>query len=146
MHKIRVVIRVLTLYFRTSVIFVIKLFSTYCWINKNPHLTLYYPLKSSIISVFLRFMGFLVICNIILLLVFSMFLLIYDFSDDAEIVNNNSSIFFGLLVVLIVFALYYHIFYSIKHLVTKESISTGYSNFWVSLKKKGEKFFGDKFN
>ena len=120
MNNLRVIRTVLNYFFRTSVIAVIKSFSTYCWINKNPHLTLYYPLQSSIISVFLRFMGFFLIFNIILLLMICISSLLYDFNDEIEKINNNLSIIFAMVLSLVLLCLYYHIFYSIQHFVLEE--------------------------
>ena len=101
------------IYFRRTVIYVIKLFSTYCWINKNPHLVLYYPLKSSMISVFLRFMGLLVVVGWFSIIVLAVFVEIYNFSI------YYNFIILSILSNLIVSALYSHTLNSIKHLEEK---------------------------
>jgi len=101
------------IFFRRSVRSVIQLYSTCCWINKNPHLALYYPLKSSMISVFLRFMGFLVIIGWFFIISLSVLLEIYNFSI------YYNFIILSILNNLILSALFSHILNSIKHLEEK---------------------------
>jgi hypothetical protein len=101
------------IYFRRSVIYFVNLFSTYCWINKNPHLALYYPLKSSMVSVFLRFMGFLVMIGWFFIILLSVLMEIYNFS------SYYNFIILSILNNLILSALYSHILNSIKHLEEK---------------------------
>lgn len=82
--------------------------------NKNkkiitPNLTLYYPLKSSILSVSIRFMG-----TILLLLVFfsfSVFILITIFDFNFELL----CLVLTLLTYLIILSLFFHTINSIIH-------------------------------
>ena len=87
----------------------------FIFFNKSPHLTLYYPLNSSISSVIIRFMGVFLVISYIFIINFYFIDFLYDFSQEINFYNC----FIWVIVInfLNYYFLIYHIIYSFFHIL-----------------------------